>query len=202
MQNYKIPTIEQCFQLLKQCCVPKHIIKHCEVTADFAVELAKKISANGIKVNIDFVHRACLLHDIRRVCDFHKPLDDIFDEPISEKDIKKWRQLNQQCKGLRHEDAAYEFLKNDYPELALAIKKHAYKSLLDENAKPQTIEEKIVYYADKRVMHDKVVPLKERLEEGHKRNAPAHCKKTADTAHIDSLIVELERELFIAAKGV
>ena len=200
MQNCKIPTVQRCYELLKQCHVPKHIIRHCEVTADFAVELAKKIAANGINVNIDFVHRACLLHDIMRVCDFHEPLDEIFDEPISGKDMKKWRQLGQQCKGLRHEDAAYEFFKNEYSALALAIKKHAYKSLLDEKLKPQTIEEKIVYYADKRVMHDKVVPLLQRLEEGHKRNTPTHCKKAIDIDYVDSLIVKLEQELLASAK--
>ncbi len=200
MQNYKIPTIEDCFKLLKQCHTPKHIIRHCEVTADFAVELAKKIAANGTEVNIDFVHRACLLHDIMRAGDFHKPLDEIFDEPVSEEDIRKWRHISHQYDGLRHEDAAYEFLKNEYPVFALAIKKHAYKSLLDEKTMPQTIEEKIVYYADKRVMHDKVVPLKERLAEGHGRNMPAHCKKTVDTDYVDSLILELQQELFAAAK--
>jgi uncharacterized protein len=168
MRNCKIPTIEQCYELLKQCRVPEHIVRHCEAAADLAVELAKKISANGIKVDIDFVQRACLLHDIMRL------------------------------KGPHHEDTAYEFLKEDYPELALAIKKHAYRSLIDEVSKPQTIEEKIVYYADKRVMHDKVVPLLERLEEGHRRNNPAGCKKT--TAYIDSLIIELEKELLSAGE--
>jgi len=42
-------------------------------------------------------------------------------------------------------------------------------------------------------MHDKVVPLMERLEDCHRRNSPDGCKKT--TEHIDSLIVELEKEL-------
>jgi HD superfamily phosphohydrolase YqeK len=200
MQDCKTPTVEQCYELLKQCHTPKHIIRHCEVCADFAVELAKKIAANGVNVNIDLVHRACLLHDIMRVCDFHEPLDEIFDEPISEKDLKKWQQLGRQCKGLRHEDAAYEFFKNEYPALALAIKRHAYKSLLDEKLNPQTIEEKIVYYADKRVMHDKVVPLLQRLEEGHRRNIPAHCKRDVNTDYVDSLICKLEQELFAAAK--
>jgi uncharacterized protein len=200
MQNCKIPTIEQCYELLKQCRVPGHIIRHCEVTADFAAELAKKIAANGTDVNIDFVQRACLLHDIMRAGDFHKPLDEIFDEPVSEEDIKKWRQLSHQYDGLHHEDAAYEFLKNQYPQLALAIKKHAYKALIDETLRPRTIEEKIIYYADKRVMHDKVVPLAERLEEGHRRNVPADCKKIIDTDYVDSLIFEIEQELFAAAK--
>jgi len=163
MQNSKIPTIEQCYQIFKQCRTPEHIVRHCEVTAELAVKLAKKISADGIKVDIDFVQRACLLHDILRLS------------------------------GRGHEEAAYEFLKNDYPQLAAAIRKHAYKSLLDEKLKPCTIEEKIVYYADKRVMHDKVVPLMERLEEGHRRNNPDGCKKT--TGYIDSLIIELEKEL-------
>jgi putative nucleotidyltransferase with HDIG domain len=200
MQDYKVPTIEQCYELLKQCHVPKHIVRHCEVTADFAVELAKKIAQNGIKVDIDFVHRACLLHDIMRACDFHKPLDEIFDEPASEKDMEKWRQLAQRFKSLRHEDTAYEFLKNEYPELALAIKKHAYKALIVKTLVPRTIEEKIVYYADKRVMHDRVVSLAERLEEGHRRNTPANCKKTVDTDYVDSLIFQLERELLTSAK--
>ena len=163
MPNYKIPTIEECYQLLKQCQTPEHIVRHCEAAAGLAVEIAKKIAASGTKVDIDFVQRACLLHDILRLT------------------------------GKGHEDAAYEFLKADYPQLALAIKKHAYKSLLDENSKPQTIEEKIVYYADKRIMHDKVVPLTERLEEAHRRNNPDGCKKT--TAYIDSLIGEIEKEL-------
>jgi uncharacterized protein len=200
MRNCKIPTIEQCYELLKQCHAPKHIVRHCEATADFAVELAKKISQNGGKVDIDFVHRACLLHDIMRVCDFRKPLDDIFDEPITEKDREKWQQLRQRHKGLRHEDAACEFLKAEYPEIALAIKKHAYRSLLDEKLKPQTIEEKIVYYADKRVMHDKVVSLAERLEEGHSRNTCPADRKTVDIDYIDSLIFELEKELLSAGE--
>ncbi|MBU1260937.1 MAG: HD domain-containing protein [Planctomycetes bacterium] len=198
MRNCKIPTIEQCYELLKQCHVPKHIVRHCEATADFAVELAKRILRNGIKIDIDFVHRACLLHDIMRVCDFSKPIDDIFDEPITEKDREKWQQLSQRHKGLRHEDAACEFLKAEYPKIALAIKKHAYKSLLNEKLKPQTIEEKIVYYADKRVMHNKVVSLAERLEEGHSRNTCPAEEKTADIGYIDSLIFELEKELLSA----
>ncbi|MDD5010951.1 MAG: HD domain-containing protein [Phycisphaerae bacterium] len=200
MQNYKIPTVEQCYELLKQCHVPKHIVRHCQATADFAVELAKKISVKGTKVDIDFVQRACLLHDIMRVCDVREPSDDMFDEPITEKDREKWQQLSQRHKGLRHEEAGCEFLKAEYPEIALAIKKHAYRSLLDEKLRPKTLEEKIVYYADKRVMHDKVVSLAERLEEGHSRNTRPADRKTIDIAHIDSLIFELEKELLSAGE--
>jgi hypothetical protein len=72
----------------------------------------------------------------------------------------------------------------------------------DGDDRPETWEEKLVYYADKRVMHEKIVPLQERLDEGHRRSAAArrkaglHCN--IDTEKIDALIVELEREIFEA----
>ncbi len=195
----KIPSIEECYELLAQCRVPKHIIRHCETTADLAVKLAEKIAANGIEVDIDFVQRACLLHDIMRVCDFCKPLECMFDEAAGEEDLQKWRLLSERYKGIRHEEAGYEFLKDKYPEIALALKRHAYMALIQKENCPETIEEKLVYYADKRVMHDKVVSLAERLEEGHKRNAEASCKNTLDIDYVDSLIFELEKELFRSA---
>jgi putative nucleotidyltransferase with HDIG domain len=195
-KDIKIPSVEECFQLLAQCHVPKHIIRHCQATAGLAVELAEKIAANGIEVNVDFVHRACLLHDIMRVCDFAKPLEHIFDSPANEEDLQKWREFSERYKGIRHEQAGYEFLKDKYPEIALAIKKHAYKALIEKENCPQTIEEKLVYYADKRAMHDRVVSLAERLEEGHCRNQQANYKNTIDIRYVDSLIFELEKELF------
>ena len=195
-KDIKIPSVQECFRLLEQCHVPKHIIRHCQATAGLAVELAEKIAANGIEVNVDFVHRACLLHDIMRVCDFKKPLEHIFDSPADAEDLQKWRELSERYKGIRHEQAGYEFLKDKYPEIALAIKKHAYNALLEKENCPQTIEEKLVYYADKRAMHDKIVPLAERLEEGHRRNEQKNCQNKLNVQYVDSLIFELEKELF------
>lgn len=90
-------------------------------------------------------------------------------------------------------------LKEKYPALALTIKKHRYTALLDEKERPATWEEKLVYYADKRVMHDRIVPLKVRLQEAHKRNAPRHrskAKSRIDIVRIDNLIYRLEKEIF------
>ena len=72
-------------------------------------------------------------------------------------------------------------------------------ALLDEKEKPDTWEEKLLYYADKRVMHDKIVPLKERLAEGHKRNAYQHGsaeQSKINTSKVDPLIYEMEKEIF------
>ncbi len=72
-------------------------------------------------------------------------------------------------------------------------------ALLDEKEKPDTWEEKLLYYADKRVMHDKIVPLKDRLAEGHKRNVFLHgstAQSKINTAKVDPMIYEMEKEIF------
>jgi hypothetical protein len=72
-------------------------------------------------------------------------------------------------------------------------------ALLDEKDYPETWEEKLLYYADKRVMHDKIMPLKQRLAEGHKRNVHLHGSPTqskVNTAKVDPLIYEMEEEIF------
>ncbi len=55
--------------------------------------------------------------------------------------------------------------KGEY-KIAKLIAGHGFFSIW----KLKTWEEKILYYADKRVDHDKVVDLKKRFEEGRKRN--------------------------------
>jgi len=187
MKECSLPTRRQCLKLMDEFGVPLHIRKHSLAVAKLGVFLAKKLREKGVSVDLDLVDRACLLHDLLRIYD-----------------LKEWgpersAELRVLERKSCHEDAAYELLKDKYPELALAVKRHRYAALLDEKDKPVTWEEKIVYYADKRVMHDKIVPLKERLEEAHRRNAAQrNCANQAklNTERIDAAIFELEREIF------
>jgi len=179
--------------------VPLHILKHSLGAAKLAVFLAQRLKEKGIAVDVDLVDRACLLHDIVRVCDFKESDYSRFKHPVTEQDKAKWKQLRTKYKEIPHEDVAYELLKEKYPVLAQTIKKHRYTALLNENERPNTWEEKLVYYADKRVMHDRIVPLKERLQEAHKRNVPlrsTEAQSQIKTAKVDRLIFELEEEIF------
>lgn len=47
-----------------------HIIKHSKAVAKLGVFLARRIAEQDFPVNVDLVERACLLHDIFRVCEF------------------------------------------------------------------------------------------------------------------------------------
>ncbi len=201
MRNYALPSRDKCRSIIRACHVPVHIVKHKEAVAKLGVFLAERLAARGITVDVELVERACLLHDLFRVCDF--PLEDFsrFEQPVTEEDKTRWRGLKAKHGHRRHEDAADAFLKDAYPVLATTIRKHRYTALLDENDKPETWEEKLVYYADKRAMHDRIVPLKERLEEAHRRSAAILAKagkpRPIDTEkEVDALIFLLEEEIF------
>jgi len=206
MKNCKLPTRKECFEIIEKFCVPEHIAKHSLAVAKLAILLAERLKEKGISVDADLVERACLLHDIARPCDFRESDYDRLKGQISEQSYgllteekAKWQQLKNKFKGLCHEEIACEILRSDYPELALVIKRHRYMAILDEKEKPRTWEEKIVYYADKRVMHDRIVSLKERLEESHKRNAHLHgtqAQSDINTSKVDPLIFKLEEEIF------
>lgn len=199
MKRFNLPTRQQCFKIIKEYHVPSHILKHSLAVAKLAVFLAERLKEKGEAVDADLVDRGCLLHDIARVCDF-KELDySNFEEAVTEQDRAKWQQIRATYKGVGHEDAAYEILREKFPLLALTIKRHKYMAMLDEKTRPSTWEEKLVYYADMRVMHDKIVPLEERLKEGHKRNAFLHgseAQSKINTAKVDPLIYKLEEEIF------
>ena len=199
MEKYKLPTREECFEIIKKYRVPPHIVEHSITTAKLAVFLAQKLKEKGVEVNAELVDRACLLHDLARFCDFSESDLNNLEPFITEKDKTKWQQLKAEYEGLCHEEVAYEILKNKYPELALVIKKHRYMAILDEKEKPITWEEKLVYYAEKRVMHNRIVPLKKRLEEAHKRNVHLHgtqIQSDINTRKVDPLIFKLEEEIF------
>ena len=199
MKKLNLPTQAECFEIIKQYHVPSHIVKHCQAVSRLGVFLAQKLKEKGIQVNIEQVERACLLHDIARICDIKEPDYGSLTRNVSEKDKAKWNQIRQRYYNLGHEDAAYEILKEKYPTLALIIKKHRYITMLSETERPKSWEEKLVYYADMRVMHDKIVPLKVRLEDGHRRNAhryETNPKNKINIDKVDSLIYRLEKEIF------
>lgn len=125
--------------LLSKYGVPENIIAHCINVSKIAVFIAEKINSRGGNVNVSLVRAAALLHDIDKIIE-----------------IKN--------KSGRHGEMAREILeKEGYPEIAKIAQRHVIHQILKEGAL-STLEEKIVFYADKRVKHDKVVSLSERFE--------------------------------------
>lgn len=136
-----IPTRLQALNLLKKYNLKPYKIRHSLLVAKVAKNLAKKIKKNNphLKVNPQLIEIAALLHDID-----------------SAQKITKTGQ---------HGKIGHRILKKEGLSEALArpALSHTVDAVLDPKRYPQTIEEKIIAYADKRVRKDKIVTLKERF---------------------------------------
>jgi uncharacterized protein len=199
-----LPTKQECMHLLRITYrVPQNIIEHSIQVNKLAVFIGQKLNEKNIFVDVDLVDRSSILHDVLKVIEIDNFLD-IYDPNSSEriilskKDRLTWLNLKEKYGHLSHEDAAYHIFKEKYPELALIIKKHGYNNLEGDN-KLNTWEEKIVHYADKRVMHSMIVPLLKRLEDGHKRYYEKNKLKGIDLnfqKRTDLKLIQLEKEIF------
>jgi len=160
-------------KLITQYRVPVHIQKHMKKVAAVALYLGQLLNQTGEKVNLILLRQAALLHDLMKLCDF-KELDiENFEQNITAEDIQFWSALMKSCNHIGHVDAAYNVLKEiGEEEIAIVVRKHRYDGLIDKRDTPKTWEEKILYYADKRVLHDKIVTASERVEDGRKRYFP------------------------------
>lgn len=166
---------------------PDNVRRHCKVVSDVASFLAFSLKQKGIEVDVSLVEKAGLVHDALKQLEFaHKS---------SDKDREYWLSLKEEyaesCPQEMnvHEYAISRFFSSD-KKLSDILKRHGYEAMRDDP--PRTWEEKLVNYADKRVMHAEIVSLKERFDDGHKR----YGNNPKMTSAIDPLFFGLEKEIF------
>ncbi len=131
----EIPTKEECLKILKENSVPDNIIAHSKAVCNIALKIADLLEKKGIKLNRNLIVAASLLHDVKKLS------------------------LND------HVAEGFELLKSlGFEKVAEVIKKHGLYHLGKDDFTPKTWEEKIVFYADKRVKGNKIVSVDERFE--------------------------------------
>jgi hypothetical protein len=128
--------------------------------------MAKKLREKGVKINIELVDIASLLHD-----------------------LDKWLCIND--KNLRHGFETEKILaEKGYPEVGFYARQHR-ADLISEGL--NTWEEKVIAYADRRTMHDKLVLINERYDDLNLRYPPKNPEKREGERR---LTLEMEKELF------
>lgn len=187
-----IPTREDCHHLMEKYKVPIGIKKHCQVVNTIAVFLAKKLKAAGVDIDVDLVDAASLLHDLVRVVNFYAIEDG------KQEEIKVWQQLKEKYGHMDHAVAAYEILKDIYPKVAEVIVKHGCEAVI--KGEPKSWEEKVVAYADRRVMHTQVVTVEERYEDLEHRHADFFEKTGLDPNAERKKILKMEKDIFGSLK--
>ncbi len=156
--------------------LPEIIGKHCDAVADFAEVLRTTLEQHGTIARPKALRAACLVHDLLRFVDFQPGAGHEDDEP---EDPPEWSIWKKKFDGMRHEKACAEFLRErNFPELADIVEPHG---CMNPSPDRPTIEQKLLFYTDKRVMSDQIVSLDERFADFRKRYTSGKFTKDGDT---------------------
>ena len=181
-------------KLFKKYNTPKHVLRHIYLVTHVADRISKNLIENWILIDSKLVHCWAMLHDVIRYIDFKWWIQkDRIPYNVSDIEIKNWEKICKMYKWFHHADAAWEILEQMwYLEIWKVIRAHKSRQILDSL---NTIEEKIVYYADKKVLHDKEVNIKERLIDWNKRYGEEGKKGYWKVLYKE--LMKLEKELSV-----
>ena len=132
----QIPTDEQCYHLMCEMKMMDHIVVHSMQVCRVATFLVGHLDPQQERLNYRLIRAAALLHDITKTRSFKTEEN--------------------------HSLTGGQFLaEQGYPHVGEVVRQHVR---LDEYANPIVLgEAEVINYADKRVLHDKVVSLDRRL---------------------------------------
>ena len=181
-------------EIYDEFCVPVHIRRHMVMVCAVATVIA------GTLRDIDFksLQYACLLHDALKIYTINNYETSIFRHNVSAEDTYVWEKLKQKHINTADSQAMADYLTaKGETKIGTIIQKHDFSSINKPEFQPYSLEEKILYYADKRVLHDQVVSLEERITDGRIRY-PQNKAQTMKGLVIENILFELETELLNA----
>lgn len=164
--DIRFPSVEEIERWMDDVRLPHHVRDHCRTVAEFCLTLAAALHERGVIVRTTALHRAGLLHDLLRFIDFKTAStpDGFSTDPETE---ERWRTLRAQYPAMRHEEACAAFLRErGYDGLADIVAVHGLKPQASDRP---TIEQKLLYYADKRSAPHGIVSVTERFEDFARR---------------------------------
>lgn len=171
--------------------LPAHIGRHCDAVGAFAERCALVLAERGVIARPGTLRTAGRLHDLLRFIDIRAGTTNVaFD--VTDEQLARWEEVKADYAGMQHEEACTVFLEQKgYLELARIILTHGMRVRPGESA---TIEQKLLYYADKRVMEDRVVSLDERFDDFANRYGKG--EKSPEALVWEEATRVIERELF------
>lgn len=168
----KLPSREQALGYLRSSGCKENVIRHCEAVAELAVEIAAAFKEKGLNVDLELVEIGALIHDIGR----------------------------SKTHSVHHAVVGAEIARSfGLPESLISIiKRHVGGGITPNEAKklgwpkdiyyPQTLEEKIVAYADKLIEGTRQVPIEKTIKHFSEELPPS---AVARIRKLDREIIEL-----------
>lgn len=163
----KYPTEDQCFELIKKYEMLPNIVDHSIQVKNVAVALYNHL-IDKEKLSLELLVSSALLHDITKT------------RSIIEKEM-------------RHDLTGGELLRNlGYNDIAVIVENHVIFSGFEPDG--NLTEKEIIFYADKRVMHDQVVTIDKRVDDLVERYGKTQNIKDM-IVHNKKFILELESKI-------
>ncbi len=188
-------TLAEIRKLYRKCHTPAHVQLHMEAVSTVAVFIAKKIRENGHHIDVTFVRDLALLHDLMKAIAF-KNYDPVsFLRAPTADDLRYWKAMKKRYRGHDVEATSRTLQALKERKLSAAVLSQQFDAITSKKYPLRSLEEKIVYYADKRVAHTEVTSLRARLEEGYKRYNGKR-PKSKKIQSVELAIHMLEEEIF------
>jgi uncharacterized protein len=168
MNGFGIPGERACLELLVKYQTPQHIIQHCQRVWDVARVLGEALLQRTFEIDMPLLRASSLLHDIGK---YPCILDG---------------QGYHDIRGEQILDA------EGYPDVARIVGQHVVLRTPSDPIR----EEHIVFYADKRVVHDEIVSLDQRFV--YLRETYGKTRVAISTLQVMKQdTMRLEREIFL-----
>ena len=177
----RIPSLEECDELMAKYSMLPNIVAHSRQVMRVSLAITDNVK-KGVAINRDMIIAAALLHDITKTRSL------------------KTREPHDQSGG--------ELLRElGFVSIGEIVKQHVI--LFDFDPKARLKESEIINYADKRVMHDRIVSLAERVQDLIQRyGATEEIKNRIQQNEIQVIAIEnkiagsIAIDLDIAIQGI
>ena len=169
-----IPTERQIKKLWNVYHLPPSKQRHCVQVWRLARSIASQLrKANpSLDINMPLLEAATLLHDIDKMAP--------------------------KLPGEHHPDAAVRILReHEFDEVADVVRTHPLHAILDQSIAPKTMEQKLLFLADKMVKN-KITGVDERFALWHAENLPKEALRILNEAY--PKVKKLEKEIAKLAK--
>lgn len=161
-----LPSREDVLAWRAEFALPPHIGAHCDATADLCQRIAGHLLKHGCVVRPLALRRAAEAHDLLRTIDM-RPGAGPAGWHWTPDEERTWAATKERFAGLKHEPAAARLLRErGYAAVAEIVETHG---LTLPPADRRTVEQQILFYADKRTMMDATVTLDERFADFARR---------------------------------
>lgn len=158
----RIPSEEECLTILHEYKILPNILEHSKQVKNVSLIIIDNLKDNSY-INRELVIAAALLHDITKT-------------------------LSIRTGDLKHDITGGNILREmGYNKIADIVESH----IILRNFKPEgKLEEReIVHYADKRVLHDKIATIHERMDDLIKRYSKSERDENFIREHMKTVII-------------